>query len=146
MWDAHHCVTAARRVVEMAPRVNTAAAGLREQGALIVHAPGGCVGFYNDTPARMRAIQAPQALAPGPIDWKGWDHDEEAALPRTLTAPGPWSCDSAEPCCQAGPPYPWTRQTPLIDIGPDDAVSDESKSRLHLLILPRFRGHGSRQL
>ena len=46
MWDAHHCVTAARRVAEMAPRVNEVAAGLREQGALIIHAPSGCVDFW----------------------------------------------------------------------------------------------------
>lgn len=122
MWDAHHCMTAARRVAEMAPRMNTVVSGLREQGALIVHAPGGCVDFYSDTPARRRAIQAPRAQAPGPIDWNGWEHDEATALPTTLTAPGPCSCDSAEPCGEAGPPYPWTRQTPLIEIGPDDAV------------------------
>ena len=133
MWDAHHCGTAARRVVEMAPRVNAVVAGLREQGTLIVHAPSGCVGFYSDTRARMRAIQAPQARAAGPIDWNGWDHDKEAVLPTTLTAPGPCSCDSSEPCCEAGPPHPWTRQTPLIDIGPDDAVSDDGQEVFNLL-------------
>jgi hypothetical protein len=36
MWDATHCVSAARRVVEMAPRVNEVAARLRQDGALIV--------------------------------------------------------------------------------------------------------------
>ncbi|MEJ7812747.1 MAG: hypothetical protein WKG32_20200 [Gemmatimonadaceae bacterium] len=133
MWDAHHCMTAARRVAEMAPRMNTVVSGLREQGALIVHAPGGCVDFYSDTPARRRAIQAPRAQAPGPIDWNGWEHDEATALPTTLTAPGPCSCDSAEPCGEAGPPYPWTRQTPLIEIGPDDAVSDDGQELFNLL-------------
>ncbi|HEX6370195.1 MAG TPA: isochorismatase family protein [Longimicrobium sp.] len=133
MWDAHHCVTAARRVVEMAPRMNQVAAGLREQGALIIHAPGGVVDFYDGTPARMRAIQAPHAPAPAPFDWNGWERDTESALPATLTDPGSCSCDSAQPCGEAGPPYPWTRQTPLIDIRPDDAVSDDGQEVFNLL-------------
>jgi nicotinamidase-related amidase len=133
MWDAHHCVSAARRTAEMAPRVNEVVAGLREQGALIVHAPGGCVDFYRGTPARQRALQAPPATAPAPIGWNDWESDELAALPRALTAPGPCSCASATPCCDAGPPYPWTRQTPLIDVAPDDAVSDDGQELYNLL-------------
>src|SRR5688572_4607108 len=105
MWDAHHCVSAARRVVEMAPRVNAVVAALRERGALVVHAPGGCMDFYSDTPARLRAMQSPHAQAPAPFDWNGWDHDKEAVLPTTLTDPGPYSCDSAELCNDAEPPY-----------------------------------------
>jgi nicotinamidase-related amidase len=133
MWDDHHCVAAARRVVEMAPRMNEVVASLREQGALIVHAPSGCVDFYRGTPARIRAIQAPAAQAPGPIDWNDWETDEQAMLPTTLTDPGGCSCDSPEPCGEAGPPYPWTRQTPLIDILPEDAVSDDGQEIFNLL-------------
>jgi len=54
MWDAHHCVSAARRVAEMAPRMNAVVGGLRERRALIVHAPSGCVDFYRGTAARER--------------------------------------------------------------------------------------------
>ncbi len=134
MWDDHHCASAARRVAEMAPRVNEVAAGLRDRGALIVHAPAGCADFYAGTPARMRAIRAPHAPAPCPIDWNGWDHEAaDTVLPATLTAPGPCSCDSAAPCGEAGPPYPWTRQTPLIGIEPDDAVSDDGQEVFNLL-------------
>ncbi|HEU0078093.1 MAG TPA: hypothetical protein VFQ76_10620, partial [Longimicrobiaceae bacterium] len=133
MWDAHHCASAARRVAEMAPRVNEVVAALRERDALVVHAPSGCVDFYRDHPARMRALLAPRARPPVPIDWQGWEHDEEAALPATLTAPGPCSCDSPEPCGEAGPPYPWTRQTPLIGIAPEDAVSDDGGEVFSLL-------------
>lgn len=133
MWDAHHCVSAARRVVQVAPRMNEVVAVLREQGALIVHAPAGCVDFYADTPARMRAIQAPRAQAPAPIDWNDPDPAREAALPATLVDTGPCSCDSPEPCCHAGPPYPWTRQTPLIDIHADDAVTDDGQELFNLL-------------
>jgi nicotinamidase-related amidase len=137
MWDAHHCVTAARRVVEMAPRMNDVVAGLRGQGAFIIHAPGGSVDAYGGTPQRIRAISAPHAPAPAPIDWNGWDHDGESGLPQTLTDPGPCSCDSGEPCCAVDPPRPWSSQTPVIAIGPDDAVSDDGQEVFNLL---EYRG------
>jgi nicotinamidase-related amidase len=133
MWDAHHCVSAARRVAEMAPRVYEVVAGLREQGALVIHSPSGCVEFYAGTPARLRAIQVPHAPAPAPFDWNGWEHDIESALPETLTDPGGCSCDSAEACGEAAPPYPWTRQTALIDIDPRNAVSDDGQEVFNLL-------------
>lgn len=59
MWDAHHCVSAAARVAEMAPRMNEVISGLRAQGALVVHAPAGCMAFYRGSPARLRAARAP---------------------------------------------------------------------------------------
>ena len=133
MWDMHHCISAAHRVTALAPRVNSVVATLREAGSLIIHAPGGCMDFYAATPARARATQAPPAHAAIPIDWNGWDQDEYARLPATLTNPGPCSCESAEPCGNGDPPYPWTRQTPLIDISPDDAVSDDGQEILNLL-------------
>jgi nicotinamidase-related amidase len=133
MWDAHHCVSAAQRVAEMAPRVNSVVTALRERGALIVHAPSDCVGFYSDTSARWHAIQAPHTTAPHSIDWNDWDDDERTTLPVTLTDPGSCSCDSAEPCCGAEHSYPWTRQTPLIDISSDDAVSDDGQEVFNLL-------------
>jgi nicotinamidase-related amidase len=133
MWDAHHCLSAQRRVAEMAPRMNQVVAGLRDLGALVIHAPSGVVDFYDGTPARMRAIQAPHAPSPVPFDWNGWEHDAGSALPATLTDPGPCSCDTREPCGDAEPPYPWTRQTPLIDIHPQDAVSDDGQEVFNLL-------------
>jgi nicotinamidase-related amidase len=133
MWDAHHCVSAARRVAEMAPRMNDVVRALRERGALVIHAPAGVVDFYANTPARRRAMHAPHAPAPVPFDWNDWEPDEIAAVPATLSAPGACSCDSPEPCGQARPPYPWTRQTPLIDIHPEDAVSDDGQEVFNLL-------------
>jgi nicotinamidase-related amidase len=38
MWDAHHCVSAARRVDQMAPRMNEVVRALRDRGALVIHA------------------------------------------------------------------------------------------------------------
>jgi nicotinamidase-related amidase len=133
MWDAHHCVSAARRVAEMAPRMNSVVAALRDRGALLIHAPGGCMEFYAGTPARARAAQAPTSRASVSVDWNGWNHDEDTRLPTTLTDPGPCSCESTDPCGNGEPPYPWTCQTPLIEITPDDAVSDDGQEVLNLL-------------
>lgn len=69
MWDAHHCVSTARRVVELAPRMNTVLHALRARGALIIHAPGDCTEFYVNSPARQRAAAAPFVQAPVPFDW-----------------------------------------------------------------------------
>jgi hypothetical protein len=52
MWDAHYCQSAARRAAELAPRANQVVAALRaalrDRGASVVHAPGGCMAFYLD--------------------------------------------------------------------------------------------------
>jgi nicotinamidase-related amidase len=133
MWDDHHCVTAAARTAEMAPRMNVVVEALRAQGALIIHAPGGCVDFYAGTPARLRALHAPRADAPGRIDWHDRDPAREAELPASLVDTGPCSCDAPEPCCAHGPPYPWTRQIATIRIAPEDAVTDDGQELYNLL-------------
>lgn len=133
MWDTHHCVSAAARVEEMASRMNEVVAALRTRGALVVHAPAGCMEFYRDTPARSRAALAPAATPPVPIDWNDWNGAREAPLPSSLSGPVPCSCDSTEPCGKGGPPYPWTRQTPSIEIAPEDAVTDDGAELFSLL-------------
>jgi nicotinamidase-related amidase len=133
MWDDHHCVSAAARVAEMAPRMNEVVEGLRTQGALIIHAPGGCAGFYDGTPARRRALQAPHAPSPVPIDWNDLDPARESGLPASLAVPGQCSCATPEPCGQAAPPYPWTRQIATIRIAPEDAVTDDGQELYNLL-------------
>lgn len=133
MWDAHHCVDAAKRVAELAPRVNTVVSALREQGALIIHAPGDCVDFYSGTPARIRATEAPSTVAPVAFDWNPWNGEREAALPSTLSNTGPCSCSSPAPCCEGEPPTPWTRQISTIDIAPEDAVTDSGQEVFNLL-------------
>jgi hypothetical protein len=116
MWDAHHCVSAARRVTAMAPRVNVVATALRAQGTLIIHAPSDCMDYYRGTPQRRQAMEAPTSGAPVPIDWNDWDQESDVRLPASLTDPGPCSCGTGPRCPPAEPAYPWTRQTPLIDI------------------------------
>jgi nicotinamidase-related amidase len=133
MWDSHHCVSAARRVASLAPRVDAVAAGLREDGALIIHAPSGCMEYYRDWPQRRRATEVPGVAAPVAIEWNGWDQESTVNVPSSLIDPGPCSCSGDTPCGSGGPPFPWTRETPLIDIAPNDAVSDDGQEVLHLL-------------
>lgn len=133
MWDAHHCLSAARRAEELASRMSAVIRGLRDQGALVIHAPADCVDFYRDTPARQRALNAPYAESPAPMGWNFWEPDERAALPASLVELGPCSCESVVPCCSPEPPRPRTRQTPLIDISPEDAVSDDGQEVFNLL-------------
>jgi nicotinamidase-related amidase len=133
MWNATQCMSAARRVVEMAPRVNEVAARLREEGALIVHAPAGCMECYAGTPARERAQRAMPVVSPPPVDWHDRDAAHEPPLPPTLAADTPCSCEPGEPCTAGGPPYPWTHQIESIEIAPSDAVTDDGNELLALL-------------
>jgi nicotinamidase-related amidase len=135
MWDAHHCVSAERRVAAMAPRANAVAAALRAEGALIIHAPSDCMDYYRAAPQRRRAVEAPAVVAPVPIDWNGWDHEPDAPVPSSLTDPGPCSCNAATPCGPVEPtsPYPWTSQISLIGIADEDAISDDGQEVFNLL-------------
>lgn len=132
MWDAHHCVSAASRVTEMAPRVNEVATTLRGRGSLVIHAPSGCTSFYTGTPARLLAREAPRVTPPVSIQWHDLDQSRESPLPSSFAQPGPCSCSSPDACCEAGPPYPWTRQIPSIRIEAGDAVSDEGDEIFNL--------------
>jgi nicotinamidase-related amidase len=131
MWEAHHCVSAMRRVVEMAPRMNEVLTSLRTEGALIVHAPADCMDHYRDVPARHRAMLAPHVDAPVRFDWYDWEPDELATLSATLTGPGTCSCSSPEPCGDQS--RAWTRQIPLIDVMETDTVTDDGQELFNLL-------------
>src|SRR5262245_29659223 len=48
MWDRHHCPTAEKRVVELAPRMNEVLNAARDRGVLIIHAPSSCMEPYKD--------------------------------------------------------------------------------------------------
>ena len=133
MWDTTQCVSAARRVAEMAPRVNEVVARLRHDGALIVHAPAGCMDFYAGSPARERARQAPPVSSPVPVDWHDWDESRESPLPAALADDTPCSCEPGESCTKGGPPYPWTHQIDSIEISSIDAITDDGAELLALL-------------
>lgn len=132
MWDTHHCLSAAKRVVEMAPHMNEVIAGLRDKGALIIHAPSDCMAFYDETPQRRRAQEAPHADAAVELKWNEWNSDRESRLPSAIADHGPCSCHTSEPCCKAGD-YPWIRQIETIEIAGEDAISDDGQEVYNLL-------------
>lgn len=129
MWDNHWCSGAARRVAAMAARVDAAVAAARAAGALIVHAPSDTMGFYADSPARLRAQAVPRVQPPAPLPLV------EPALPIDDSDGG---CDSGEvPWSRV-----WTRQHPAITIDPArDALSEDGAEVYSLL-----RAAGSRRL
>lgn len=133
MWDRSQCASAARRVTEMAPRVNEVAGRLRRDGALIVHAPAGCMDFYSGAPARERARQAPAVQSPVPIEWNDWDAAREAPLPEALANDTFCSCEPGEPCTKGEAPHPWTRQIESIEVSATDAITDDGNELLALL-------------
>jgi len=133
MWDTTNCVSAQRRVEELAVRMNAVLAVLRARGTLVVHAPAGCMEFYRGHAGRLVAQAAVHVPAAVPIDWNDWEPDELTALPPSLTDPGPCSCDESPPCTEGCPPYPWTRQIPLLTIGHGDAITDDGQELFNLL-------------
>ena len=132
MWNDHHCVSAGRRVVELAPRMNEVVAAMREKGSLIIHSPSDCMAFYKDTPQRRRAEAAPHADAAVEFKWNKWDLDHESPLPAYISEPGPCACHVEEPCCETGY-YPWHRQIDTLEIADGDAISEYGQEVYNLL-------------
>lgn len=119
MWDGHYCRGAAQRVSDMVPRMNRVLTAARNHGVAIVHAPSGTMDVYADTPHRRRAIEAPTAESPVPIEgWCYLDPETEAALPIV---------DSESPCDDPIPREAvrmFDQQHPGLDIIGYDAISD----------------------
>ncbi|MDP6443601.1 MAG: hypothetical protein QF805_07385, partial [Pirellulaceae bacterium] len=88
MWNDHYCRNAARRVAEMAPRMNRVISAARQRGVLIIHCPSGCLDKYRDTPQRKLAQQAPVVKTEIPLrSWCHLDAKHEAKLPVVQTSP-----------------------------------------------------------
>lgn len=136
MWDLHHCYNAVQRETEMAPRMDQVLKLARNLGATIIHAPSGCMGFYEDHPARKRAAGVPK-VADLPDEIQKWcyqipeeekgvypvdqtdggeddDPEQHAKWARSLEAKG------------LNPKAPWTRQTDMLTIDEEqDYISDK---------------------
>jgi nicotinamidase-related amidase/type 1 glutamine amidotransferase len=143
MWDTHHCLNAVRRVQEIAPRMNQVLEKARGLGALIIHAPSGCMAPYKDHPGRKRAQAAPRA-ANLPADIGSWCYkipsEEKGVYPLDQSDGG---CDSdpaeqkahVEKLKQMGrnPNAPWKSQIEVLKIHDEDAVSDSGVEIWNLL-------------
>src|ERR1051326_1821068 len=125
VWDAHTCSLSAQRVAAMAPRINQVVSAARSLGVMIVHAPSDTMKFYDGTPWRERMQRAPMAASPTPILARcARDPIEERNFPIDDTAGG---CDDPISKEETGPPYPWTREHPAIDVVGFDGVSDNGQ-------------------
>jgi nicotinamidase-related amidase len=135
MWDDHWCKSAAARVVELAPVMNEVIKAGRNQGMFVIHAPSTCTEFYKDTPQRRRAIEAKFSPTPKPFTdkerwgtkWNYPDDKREAQLPIDDSDMG---CDCREKCEIRDP---WKRQIDLIEIAPEDAITDNGQETWNLL-------------
>jgi len=143
MWDLrhlHHCRSATDRIEELAPAIDRVIATLREQGSLIIHAPSECMDFYRDSPARKRAADATHHPAPMKFDWNWPDASREPLVPDLVLPWGDWvndpdrcSCDAGLPSCIARSPLPPVRQIDVIEVRPEDAVTDVGQEVFNLL-------------
>jgi len=125
MWDTHTCGLSAQRVAAMAPRMNQVVSAARSHGVMIIHAPSDTMKFYEGTPWRERMRNAPKAESPFPIIARcPRVPEEERNFPIDDSAGG---CDDPVPRKFEGPPFPWTRQHPAIDITGFDGVSESGQ-------------------
>ncbi len=123
MWDDHYCRNSARRVAEMAPRMNETIKAAREKGVLIIHCPSGCMDVYADTPQRKLARSAPEVAAKIPL--KGWCY-----LDPSLEAPMPVKTE--QPCDDAGELRDrvrfYSKQIDTLEIAEGDAITDSAEA------------------
>jgi nicotinamidase-related amidase len=135
MWDDHWCRGAAERVVEMAGPLNEFVSKTRDAGVLVVHAPSTCVDFYQETPARRRVIEAPDAKPPIELAsdqrWgTAWDYPDEPREPPMPIDDSDMGCDCAVKCEISAP---WKRQIAAVRIDDErDAVTDNGQELVNL--------------
>ncbi|MEK6481493.1 protein-signal peptide and transmembrane prediction [Catalinimonas sp. 4WD22] len=135
MWDEHWCKSATQRVGELAGPMNEIIKEVRNKGSLIIHAPSSVTSFYEDTPQRKKAKQAPFVSTPKPLStsqrwgtaWCWPDESREQPLPIDDTDMG---CDCAVKCEIRDA---WTQQTPTIEMAPEDAITDNGQETFNLL-------------
>jgi nicotinamidase-related amidase len=120
MWDKHWCKGATRRVGEIALKMEPVLEQARKAGVLIVHAPSDTMNFYQETPARLLAKNAPHAAPP----------------PELKIEDGPLPIDDSDGGCDTPGDkehQAWTREIATLTIAPGDAVSDDGLEIYNLL-------------
>lgn len=119
MWDRHWCDGATQRVEMLAHKIEPLLEQARAAGMLIIHAPSETMSFYENTPARLLAVNAPPATPP---------------KERPLEAP-PLPIDDSDGGCDTGNKtyQAWKRETPLLPIEAGDVVSDRGAEIYNLI-------------
>ncbi len=123
MWNDHYCRNSARRVAEMAPRMNQVIQKARDMGMLIIHSPSGCMNAYADTPQRKLAQQAPKVKTEVELQvWCYLDEQHEPLLPISATQP----CDDDGAIRAVIGMY--ERQIDTLEIVEGDAITDSAEA------------------
>ena len=123
MWNDHYCRNAARRVAEMAPRMNEVIKAARKKGVLIIHCPSGCMNEYKDTPQRKLAQQAPPVKTDPKLEsWCYLDPSAEAPMPVKVDQP----CDDAGKLRDRVRFF--NRQIDTLEIKEGDAITDSAEA------------------
>jgi type 1 glutamine amidotransferase/nicotinamidase-related amidase len=144
MWDAHHCLNAVRREMELAPRMEKVLQDARGKGVLIIHAPSSCMSAYQDHPARKRAMGLATAKNL-PTDIGQWCRhipaEDRGRYPIDQTDGG--EDDDPEEHKQwheilaakgLNPKAPWKKQIDILTIdGERDVISDSGVEIWNLL-------------
>ncbi len=123
MWNDHYCRNAARRVAEMAPRMNEVIKAARKKGVLIIHCPSGCMDQYKDTPQRKLAQQAPPVKTEPKLEsWCYLDPSAEAPMPVKVDQP----CDDSGKLRDRVRFF--ERQIDTLEIAEGDAITDSAEA------------------
>lgn len=129
MWDGHYCVSAAERVADMVPRMNSVLTAARNHGATVIHAPSGVTYHYADMPQRKRLQQAAKSKPKIPLEaWCHVDPQREPELPVDV---------SKQPCDDSvvgAVVQKFSRQHPGLTINGWDGVSDNGEEIYNYLV------------
>jgi len=120
VWDKHWSWGATERVNVLAPRIESVLKVARARGIQIIHSPSDTMDFYQDHPCRRWVLALPHAEPP-PLA----EHDDPP-LPID-------DSDHGSDTGEAAPSRPWSRQHPIIQIQPGDAISDDGQEIYNIL-------------
>ena len=125
IWDTHWCRGANQRLAALLPRMSEVVQSARGLGVLIIHAPSDTMEFYQDSPARKRVLEAPQAAFPQELP-----HDDPAQ-PIDSSDGGNDTDDNVGAVNE----LVWTRQHPAIKIDDSrDGISDDGQELYNLFV------------
>ena len=120
MWDKHWCSGASKRVDLLARRMDPVLRAAREAGIVIIHSPSDTMDFYKDFPQRKLVLEAPEIKPPPELDLK------DPPLPIDDSGGG---CDTPGDTEHKA----WSRENPLLSMGPHDFISDNGSEIYGLL-------------
>lgn len=112
MWDQHWCSGATKRVIDLARRMDPVLRDARASGVLVIHSPSDTMAFYKDYPQRRMMLELAAVKPPAELKL------DDPPLPIDDSDGG---CDTpGDKEHQA-----WSRENPLLSMGPNDAISDD---------------------